>query len=75
MPMRDRSEARERLQEFALGFDERQAQQEASRCLRCDLAYLCPSVRVIGAPEVTALQDAAAPEIEVGVARQASAHE
>lgn len=75
MPMRDRSEARERLQEFALGFDERQAQKEASRCLRCDLAYLCPSVRVIGAPEVTALQHAAAPEIEVGVARQASAHE
>jgi NADPH-dependent glutamate synthase beta subunit-like oxidoreductase len=35
--------------EFAQGFSEEQARREASRCLRCDLAYLCPSVKVIGA--------------------------
>ena len=28
--------------EFAAGFTEEQARREASRCLRCDLAYLCP---------------------------------
>ncbi len=30
--------------EAATGFTEEQARQEASRCLRCDLAYLCPTV-------------------------------
>jgi NADPH-dependent glutamate synthase beta subunit-like oxidoreductase/NAD-dependent dihydropyrimidine dehydrogenase PreA subunit len=35
--------------EFAKGFTEEQARREASRCLRCDLAYLCPSVKTIGA--------------------------
>lgn len=35
--------------EFAKGLSEEQARREASRCLRCDLAYLCPSVKVIGA--------------------------
>ena len=34
--------------EFATGFTEEQAQAEAKRCLRCDLAYLCPSFRLVG---------------------------
>jgi NADPH-dependent glutamate synthase beta subunit-like oxidoreductase/NAD-dependent dihydropyrimidine dehydrogenase PreA subunit len=75
MPLRERGEARNKLQEFALGFEERQARQEASRCLRCDLAYLCPSVRVISAPEATALDGAATSSIEIearpiGLARE-----
>lgn len=49
MPLRPASDARQKTLEFATGFTEQQARQEASRCLRCDLAYLCPSVRVIGA--------------------------
>ncbi|HEX8732147.1 MAG TPA: FAD-dependent oxidoreductase [Ktedonobacterales bacterium] len=53
MPLRPASDARAKNLEFALGLSERQARQEASRCLRCDLAYLCPSVRVIGAPSET----------------------
>jgi NADPH-dependent 2,4-dienoyl-CoA reductase/sulfur reductase-like enzyme len=40
--------------EFALGLTEEQARAEGSRCLRCDLAYLCPSIkptpRVVPAP-------------------------
>ncbi|HEU0003168.1 MAG TPA: FAD-dependent oxidoreductase [Ktedonobacteraceae bacterium] len=39
----------DRTIEFAQGFSEEQARREASRCLRCDLAYLCPSIKVIGA--------------------------
>ncbi len=39
--------ARERSTEFARGFTEKQARQEASRCLRCDLATLCPTIHVI----------------------------
>jgi len=31
-----------------------QARREASRCLRCDLAYLCPSIQVVGSEHVTA---------------------
>ncbi len=53
MPLRSAEAARDRSIEFALGFTEEQARREASRCLRCDLAYLCPSVRVI-APETAA---------------------
>ena len=41
--------SRDRTIEFAQGFSEEQARREASRCLRCDLAYLCPSIKVIGA--------------------------
>jgi NADPH-dependent glutamate synthase beta subunit-like oxidoreductase/NAD-dependent dihydropyrimidine dehydrogenase PreA subunit len=37
--------ARDRNVEFALGFTEEQARREAKRCLRCDLAYRCPSMR------------------------------
>ncbi len=46
MPLRDVSAASSRSVEFALGFTEAQARREASRCLRCDLAYLCPSIHV-----------------------------
>ena len=41
--------SRDRTIEFAKGLSEEQARREASRCLRCDLAYLCPSIQVIGA--------------------------
>ncbi len=36
----------DRAIEFAGGLSEDQARREASRCLRCDLAYLCPTVKV-----------------------------
>ena len=53
MPLRPAAQARERTAEghgveFALGLSEEQARREASRCLRCDLAYLCPTVKVVG---------------------------
>jgi NADH-quinone oxidoreductase subunit F len=48
MPLRSAKEAQERTVEFALGLSEEQARREAGRCLRCDLAYLCPSVHVVG---------------------------
>jgi hypothetical protein len=41
-----------RSTEFALGYSEEQARREASRCLRCDLAYLCPSIHVISADSI-----------------------
>ncbi len=47
MPLRSNTAARDREIEFAAGFTEEQAQREASRCLRCDLAYLCPTVNVV----------------------------
>jgi pyruvate/2-oxoglutarate dehydrogenase complex dihydrolipoamide dehydrogenase (E3) component len=34
-----------RAMEFALGLTEEQARAEGSRCLRCDLAYLCPTIK------------------------------
>ncbi len=43
--------ARDRKQEFAAGLSEDQARREASRCLRCDLAYLCPTIHVVGRRE------------------------
>ena len=53
MPLREGAAAsRDRSTEFALGFTEEQARREASRCLRCDLAYLCPSINVISADNV-----------------------
>ena len=48
MPLRPREAAHDRSIEFAAGFTEEQARREASRCLRCDLAYLCPSVKLAG---------------------------
>jgi NADH-quinone oxidoreductase subunit F len=53
MPLREGAAAsRDRSTEFALGFTEQQARCEANRCLRCDLAYLIPSVKVISADSV-----------------------
>jgi NADH-quinone oxidoreductase subunit F len=48
MPLRPREAGHDRTVEFASGFTEEQARAEASRCLRCDLAYLCPSVKLVG---------------------------
>ncbi len=49
MPLRSGDATRDRSIEFAKGFTEEQARREASRCLRCDLAYLCPTIHVISA--------------------------
>ena len=62
MPLRTAAAARERSAEghtveFALGLSEEQARREASRCLRCDLAYLCPAVKVVGTPQTVGAQD------------------
>ncbi len=51
MPLREEA-ARDRSIEFAAGLTEEQAQREASRCLRCDLAYLCPTIHVINVETV-----------------------
>ena len=52
MPLREGAASRDRSIEFAEGFTEEQARREGSRCLRCDLAYLCPTVHVISADSV-----------------------
>jgi NADH-quinone oxidoreductase subunit F len=53
IPLREgAAAAQDRSTEFALGFTEEQARREASRCLRCDLSYLCPSIHVISADSV-----------------------
>ena len=54
MPLETAEASRDRSIEFAKGFSEEQACREASRCLRCDLAYLCPSIQVVGSEHVTA---------------------
>ena len=54
MPLETAEASRDRSIEFAKGFSEEQARREASRCLRCDLAYLCPSIQVVGSEHVTA---------------------
>ena len=54
MPLRTGAAAHERSVEFATGFTEEQARREASRCLRCDLAYLCPTIQVIAPEKVVA---------------------
>lgn len=54
MPLRNGDASRNRSIEFAKGFTEEQARHEASRCLRCDLAYLCPTVKVTSAEMVVA---------------------
>jgi NADPH-dependent glutamate synthase beta subunit-like oxidoreductase/NAD-dependent dihydropyrimidine dehydrogenase PreA subunit len=51
MPLREKA-ARDRSIEFATGLTEEQARREASRCLRCDLAYLCPTIKVINTETV-----------------------
>jgi NADPH-dependent glutamate synthase beta subunit-like oxidoreductase/NAD-dependent dihydropyrimidine dehydrogenase PreA subunit len=45
MPLRAAAHSRDKRSEFALGFTEAQARAEAQRCLRCDLAYLCPTIK------------------------------
>jgi NADPH-dependent glutamate synthase beta subunit-like oxidoreductase len=45
MPLRSSHESRQKTREFALGLTEEQARAEARRCLRCDLAYLCPTIK------------------------------
>jgi NADPH-dependent glutamate synthase beta subunit-like oxidoreductase len=54
MPLRTGAAAHERSVEFATGFTEEQARREASRCLRCDLAYLCPTIQVITPDKIVA---------------------
>lgn len=48
MPLHSGTAARDRAVEYAAGFTEEAARREASRCLRCDLAYLCPTIKVAG---------------------------
>jgi NADH-quinone oxidoreductase subunit F len=48
LPLAGSEAAHDRSLEFVGGFSDEQARQEASRCLRCDLAYLCPTVHVVG---------------------------
>lgn len=48
MPLRSGEAAHDRSVEYAEGFGEDAARREASRCLRCDLAYRCPTVRLVG---------------------------
>ena len=48
LPLAGSEAAHDRSIEFVGGFNEEQARREASRCLRCDLAYLCPTVHVVG---------------------------
>src|SRR6185437_12275300 len=48
MPFHTGEAGRERTVEYAAGLSEEAARREASRCLRCDLAYRCPTVFVVG---------------------------
>ena len=61
MPLRSTSAARDRSQEFATGFTEEQARREGSRCLRCDLAYLCPTVQLAGTRDAGEVKPASRP--------------
>ena len=47
MPLSESTATHDRSREFAKGFTEEQARHEAGRCLRCDLASLCPTIHVI----------------------------
>ncbi|MGE5335423.1 MAG: FAD-dependent oxidoreductase [Nitrososphaerota archaeon] len=60
MPLRSGDAARDRAIEYATGFTEEAARREASRCLRCDLAYRCPTVTLVGHAGRKAAQTAAA---------------
>jgi len=44
MPLLQIDPRRARSTEITEGFSEEQARQEGSRCLRCDLAYCCPTI-------------------------------
>jgi NADPH-dependent glutamate synthase beta subunit-like oxidoreductase/Pyruvate/2-oxoacid:ferredoxin oxidoreductase delta subunit len=46
MPLVKGDPRQTRIFETALGFTEEQARREASRCLRCDLAYCCPTINM-----------------------------
>jgi hypothetical protein len=46
MPLVQGDPRQTRSFETAQGFTEEQAQREASRCLRCDLAYCCPTINM-----------------------------
>jgi len=46
MPLVQGDSRQTRTFETAQGFTEEQARREASRCLRCDLAYCCPTINV-----------------------------
>lgn len=48
MPLRSGDAAHNRSIEYATGFTEEAARREGSRCLRCDLAYRCPTVKLVG---------------------------
>ncbi|HUY75563.1 MAG TPA: FAD-dependent oxidoreductase [Ktedonobacterales bacterium] len=52
----------DRRTEYALGFTEAQARGEASRCLRCDLAYLCPTLKLRTA-EIATATNAPSPDV------------
>ncbi len=57
MPLRQMGDLRQnRSVEPERGFTEEQARHEASRCLRCDLAYRCPTIHIITADSVKSAQ-------------------
>jgi NADPH-dependent glutamate synthase beta subunit-like oxidoreductase/NAD-dependent dihydropyrimidine dehydrogenase PreA subunit len=56
MPLRTGDATRDRTLEFAQGLSEEQARREASRCLRCDLAYRCPTIHVMSPETVVKAQ-------------------
>jgi len=56
MPLRTGDARRDRTLEFAQGLSEEQARREASRCLRCDLAYRCPTIHVMSPETVVKAQ-------------------
>jgi len=64
MPLHRREAVRERSLEFARGFSEEQARREASRCLRCDLAYLCPTIHVRSADTASDREQASVGQAE-----------
>jgi NADPH-dependent glutamate synthase beta subunit-like oxidoreductase/NAD-dependent dihydropyrimidine dehydrogenase PreA subunit len=56
MPLQTGEAVRDRSVEFAQGFTEAQARREARRCLRCDLAYLCPTIHTLSPETVVKAQ-------------------
>jgi NADPH-dependent glutamate synthase beta subunit-like oxidoreductase len=56
MPLLQNDPRQARSVEIAQGLTEEQARREASRCLRCDLAYRCPTINVITADTVKPVQ-------------------
>jgi NADH-quinone oxidoreductase subunit F len=57
MPLRSGGGARDRSVEYASGLTPEAARREASRCLRCDLAYRCPTVSLVGHQRRTATSE------------------